>query len=187
MEPRTGSPFAPLERADRGAAPEPPKNAPAGARSLSAAKGKGSLRRAKDFRGRNSVPHALRALRFAQGRPPRSSSFASLWTPAKGPRERSSHASARRRPPPCCVSRREEQAEERILSPFLKRFWTGTGPLGAEHGGICRERSEFRACASGYGAEPCRLVRAKAKEEAGLEPDFGPPSTRPLKKARRHP
>jgi len=120
-----------LERADRGAAPEPPKTAPAGARSLSAAKGKGSLRRAKRFRRRNSVPHALRALRFAQGRPPRSSSFATLWTPAKGPRERSSHASARHRPPPCCVSRRKEQTERWISSPaFLKRFWSGAGPLG---------------------------------------------------------
>ncbi len=147
MEQGTGSPVASLGRADRGSAPEPPKTAPAGACGLLAAKGKGSLRRAKSFRCRNAVPHALRARSFRCGTAPSlvvlrcASASCEGASRAVEPRFRAASTASVLR------FTQEGTNGEMNSPPFLKRFWSGAGPSGGRAWGeMSRAERVSRLC-----------------------------------------
>lgn len=124
-------------RSRQGLRTRTPDTAPFGACGLSAATGEAPPRRAKGFRCRKAVPHALRApsLRSGDG-PPRSSLFASLRAPPKG----ASRAVRVRYRSPVTAHDALRAGKIRILNPFrryatsekwLKPAKTGGGCLGA--------------------------------------------------------
>ena len=155
-----------LGGADRGSAPEPPKTAPFGG--------------TRPFgRKRERLPAARERLSTMKSHAPR------LARPQLSLRDvplarcpplrfvllRGGLASGRAALPlgidrlRAAVSRRKIQRMHESLHRFLKRFYVRRRPLGGpSKGGNCRERSEFRACASRYGAEPLSPRPSGAKE-----------------------
>jgi hypothetical protein len=139
----TGSSFASLGRADRGAAPETPKIAPSG-HAASPRKVKTPRGAQKPSSTKRSATRLTRPSLRSGTAPSHTSHCASLRAPARGPRERTSRAPARHRPHMGCVSRRKEQWRG---LPLLERFSVRRRPLGAEHGGLfASAQREFLSC-----------------------------------------
>jgi len=127
-------------------------------------------RRVRAHRVCKSFHRALRALSFASGRPP---SLASL---GRGPRERARFASAHRRSHRFLrvTQERAKNTRDPCLPFFSSGFLSGAGPWGPSIGGFIASRRRVAFVVPGYGAEPCRLVRAKRRRRQGFGESIPP-------------